>query len=285
MEVAGHRHGRAAPGHRLERPLEEPACLVGAAAAGPHRREDDGRPQHVGGVASGTQLPDRLAERVDRGGEVAGRPRREAEEPAGGAAREVVVRPGHVQGLAGEARGPGEVAAGLRRRRPVHRDHGRAAPRGPHVRPRTASATEAGIPSPAPPTHRRHPVRRSVGRHERRLRGVEPGVDAVEVPLGQPQPRLVGGQQRAVAGDLIGDQLEASRGAAGPPGAGAGPGRRARRGRRPARTSSPARACGTASGRRPSPAYHCAATRWRRRTRSGSSAVSRARRASAKRWW
>ena len=207
VEVTRHRRAKSRPGcYCLERVLEEPACLVGAAAAGPHGREDDGGAEGVGDVARCAQLPDRLAERIHRGRQVSSSPGREAEEPAGGTPREVVTGTRDVQCPAGVLRGPGEVAPRLRRRRPVDRDH-RRQPR--HVLVAGPHRFGDGRRHPVSRDHDRgHASSHPTGCRERRLRRVEPGVDAVEVPLRQPHPGHMGREVRSGASDLLGDRSQ-----------------------------------------------------------------------------
>ena len=258
------------PVGRRERPLVEPARLVGSAARQPHAGQHDGRAQRVGDVAGGVQTAHRLGERVDRRRRGRRRPGRQAEEAGGGAAGEVVLRSGQVEGAAGVRRPcPSTSPRAWATDGAVDRDHGRQ---------------DAQL---VPVARLAEPRRRGGdGAARARLGGVEPGLDPVEVALGEPRPGEGGGEQRTAPHDVVGQGVAATR-------AGCGPGGRRRRSGS-AELDQVGGVLGVAAGQRVADGVGEQAVLGvpvgggpvqRARPAPGRPAVSRARRASAKRWW
>ena len=114
MQVAGRRQDRAGAFLRLRQgALVETAGRRGLATGHPHARQRHGGTERVGHAAGEVHASHGLRERLDGGLEVAGRPRREPEEPGPSGAREMVVRAGQLErpaGMLGRAVG---VATGL----------------------------------------------------------------------------------------------------------------------------------------------------------------------------
>ncbi len=195
VEVAGggeHRAGVALG--RGQRAFVEPACLDRTSARQPHVRQHDGRAQLVRDHAGRAQAGDRLGERVHRGAEVAGGPGRQADEAGGGAAREVVLRPGQRECPACVRDRAVDVAPGLGDRGAVDRDHGR-------------EGADLALPVPGRLGQR---GRRGDGRWRRRvetgLGGVEPRLHPVEVALGEAAPPQEDGEQRPATYDVVGQR-------------------------------------------------------------------------------
>ena len=134
------------------------------------------------------------AERLHRAVEVAGGPRRQADEGGGGAAREVVLRPGQRECPACVRDRAVDVAPGLGDRGAVDRGHGR-------------EGADLGVPVPSRLGQR---GRRGDGRWRRRvesgLGGVEPRLHAVEVALGEAAPPHEHGEERPATYDVVGQR-------------------------------------------------------------------------------
>ena len=171
-----------------ERVLEEAPRLVGAATPERDAGEHDGHPEPVGDVAGRADVARRLAERVGRNRQVPGGPGGEPEEARRRPEHEVVVRADEVAGPARVGGRPGDVAAGLGDGGPVDLDHGRQG----------RQVLVASLPRVD-----RTGRRRGRPRPERRLGDVEPPVEPVEVTLREPRPREVHRQQRPVSYDVL----------------------------------------------------------------------------------
>ena len=274
MQVAGggeHRAGVALG--RGQGAFVEPARLDRTSARQPHVRQHDGRAQLVGDHAGRVQAGDRLGERVHRGAEVAGGPGRQADEAGGGTAREVVLRPGQRECPAGVRDRAVDVAPGLGDRGAVDRDHGR-------------EGSDLALPVPGRLGQR---ARRGDGRRAASCRD-RPRRRRATPPPRRCRPRRAGSTPMRVASS--GRRRTTSSGSA------TSQSRRVRswRRRRRSATASSTRsaacswsplaiACRTASASSPFSASHRLAAACSPATRSASRAVSRARNASAKRWW
>ena len=173
MQVAGAgEHWAEVALGRGQRTFVEPAGLDRASARQPQVRQHDGRAQLVRDHAGSVEAGDRVAERVHRGAEVAGGPCRQADEPGGGTAREVVLRPGQRECPACVRDRAVDVAPGLGDGGTVDRGHGR-------------EGAELALPVPGRLGQRaRRRDRRWRRRVEARLGGVEPRLHPVEVALG-----------------------------------------------------------------------------------------------------
>ena len=155
----GPRVRRTARGGGLQRLLVQPAGAARPARGDPHVGEHHRAVQLVDEVARGVQTADRIGERGQCLVDVPGRPGGQAEEAAAGAAHEVVLGSGQVQGAPGVAYGAGDIAAGLGQRRTVDRDRRRRRPQILGVRPRCREVRVAGRRRPAPLRRRRAAIR------------------------------------------------------------------------------------------------------------------------------
>ena len=212
-------------------------------------------PSSSGQVPGRVQAAHRSGERLDRGVEVAGRPRRQAEEPGPGAAGEVVVGAGQVRGHAARcADRTVDVPAGLGDCGAVNRDHGRAAAAAPSSAAPPAAVgrrrgrargpprrrrSRASASSMSPSASRLHAAMTlSIGRRRTTSSGSAPSQRRrvrswLPAGLGQGELDEVRGVLDVVAGDRVAIRASASSrvSAYHRPAAGAGPapGRAARR--------------------------------------------------------
>ena len=162
----------------------ESARPVRSSSGEPHVRQDAGAAQRVGKMPGQAKAPHSLGERLQGRLDVAVRPGREPEEPGSRAAREVVVRPGHLERALRVVRRTGHVTAGLGERRPVDGQGHR-------------QSVELLIVG----------ARRTAG-SQRPFRVVEPTSDRVEVPGDHQHPAVEDAEHGASPDHVVGERVE-----------------------------------------------------------------------------